>query len=979
MAWAWGVLTGVRACLEALSPPFWQLSTRHMHFAPLLDELAGALAEELFVFKQHGGTTTTPSRVVDPPPAQLTPEQPRAKAEQAYTKEREEALGANGTRECFFDGCGYKGSKTLSGVMSHMKRSHKAEGVTGQSVFKGTHFYNVVNQMNMDAQRVYRADNPKPKKAAKLKGGDAVPQAAGPKQATPAATYTVRECYVRTNPDGSVARPLEVFGIVGVDDPPDGALAAVADCPPTMASPAETQRGPPTALATTPYAPPGEHTLAIRSASSGENPYAIGPASSGENALAVRGASSFVPTGAAALAVPAGDMALQGAFGMLQKMYESTLEQDRKLQRVYEATEEAERNKNWRQDVPVVNVKEFYVDLAGPKAKGEDNVRRATWPRKLAKDFVKLPEFEQYLRGKLNKGYGAKVFLLGAGRALGALEIIDAIGDEGTGKADVKVLVGLYTSGHHTKLLDTPVLQPKYYWTANVISGLAAYTQFHIRLLTTKRLQGDKGPTTEYQEVLRALVDDITTGYSDLCAKHRDLMLDEKQREDARSLKLMPSVDRLQQGVLEGYMILRKIVEQYECAASVPRLARGAANAIIAGAIHFDTYGGRIWEWEHAEYTYVCTQLDERKDFIVCQQHKTFKTYGDLAKKLTEGLFDALAWYRKLPRPEGVNTFLVPVSSTATSACMVRSLKTFCSRHLTECKLYPTTNICRKWFHRTLMQLTKDEERLKDMMVVLDAHSKKVMDRHYLLREPEDDITLANALIKEVLGTTVAFPSAEATAAYFQSNQERAALLAQLLNEQGDHDEGEEDEAELEEANEQADEPLQWWEERCGFRFGELIPLGNVDDEIDSAAPSQRDEAKDAGLVKKEAIRKKSKIPEEKRKLYEEYYIKTFDGTRTYIDDSANDWMRAELRQWQQANNKGPEEVPFSTEWYLDKRIEAIKAGHLTKHHCEDAVRNVLTKKGAKQKKKAVPKGAASSDAAPLQDVDATQEAHDVD
>ena len=89
--------------------------------------------------------------------------------------------------------------------------------------------------------------------------------------------------------------------------------------------------------------------------------------------------------------------------------------------------------------------------------------------------------------------------------------------------------------------------------------------------------------------------------------------------------------------------------------------------------------------------------------------------------------------------------------------------------------------------------------------------------------------------------------------------------------------------------------------------------------------------------------------------------------------------MRAELRQWQQANNKGPEEVPFSTEWYLDKRIEAIKAGHLTKHHCEDAVRNVLTKKGAKQKKKAVPKGAASSDAAPLQDVDATQEAHDVD
>ena len=44
-------------------------------------------------------------------------------------------------------------------------------------------------------------------------------------------------------------------------------------------------------------------------------------------------------------------------------------------------------------------------------------------------------------------------------------------------------------------------------------------------------------------------------------------------------------------------------------------------------------------------------------------------------------------------------------------------------------------------------------------MVVLDAHSIPTMDKHYLLREPEDDVALAKLLVREVLGTTATFPA----------------------------------------------------------------------------------------------------------------------------------------------------------------------------------------------------------------------------
>ena len=69
---------------------------------------------------------------------------------------------------------------------------------------------------------------------------------------------------------------------------------------------------------------------------------------------------------------------------------------------------------------------------------------------------------------------------------------------------------------------------------------------------------------------------------------------------------------------------------------------------------------------------------------------------------------------------------------------------------------------------------------------------------------------------------------------------------------------------------------------------------------------------------------KKHALPEEQRKLYEEYTITSILGTRMNpIDLPAKEWIYEELATLQCERNKGLGEVPFKRE--LGKRVEGIQ------------------------------------------------------
>lgn len=86
---------------------------------------------------------------------------------------------------------------------------------------------------------------------------------------------------------------------------------------------------------------------------------------------------------------------------------------------------------------------------------------------------------------------------------------------------------------------------------------------------------------------------------------------------------------------------------------------------------------------------------------------------------------------------------------------MPGALKTFCIRFLDRAAERPTVNLMRKLFHTHLMKLASNEKKLKEVMLLLDAHSVRTQEKHYILREPQDDVLLAKTLVREVLGEEI--------------------------------------------------------------------------------------------------------------------------------------------------------------------------------------------------------------------------------
>ena len=52
--------------------------------------------------------------------------------------------------------------------------------------------------------------------------------------------------------------------------------------------------------------------------------------------------------------------------------------------------------------------------------------------------------------------------------------------------------------------------------------------------------------------------------------------------------------------------------------------------------------------------------------------------------------------------------------------------------------------------------MTTDERKLKELMKKLDAHSVNIQEKHYIIRSPDDDMKLADALIATPCTATTA-------------------------------------------------------------------------------------------------------------------------------------------------------------------------------------------------------------------------------
>ena len=687
--------------------------------------------------------------------------------------------------------------------------------------------------------------------------------------------------------------------------------------------------------------------------------------------------TAIVPTSASS-STTAPDM---HPFQMVAEMYSNFKEKQK----------ESDAEKNWRDRVPTVAIKRSYVEWEAPRAKRE-GVGRATWPTRLRHDAVQLDDFQRYLADQYKGTVNAKVIVLGASRALGMLDF-DSDGDVDI--TDVKILVGFYISKQYTELVDIPLLHPKFHWTHRILEGFACYAAFWIWRLKNMIIQGEQGPLQKYIDCLECVIANMKSGHSRRCKEYKEFGYQETAREDAEIIRNFPSIkDIVQPSVRRAYCILKRIATEYAGGDVLPPRERALANATLIGAWHYDTFMGRKWEIEHALLTDIDKMLNDGYEYLLCRQHKTHKTYGEIIKYITPGLREAIIAYRSLPRPDGFEFFLVPMGSTATNVSIPTSLKTFNKKFMPSAKVSPSTNQIRKLFHRELKQQTKNEERVKEFMTILDAHGRTTIDKHYLIKTPEDDLAIAKVLVNSILGTTVSWP-------YDDDGDEVVDEI--MTSEHTDTDACDDDD------EDDDDEPLEYWP--FGGLFG-VLPLGHLHvlhDKCDDASTQmvpyddktakrrkrrQRSKSDAAKSPKRRKARKANRTQaaaspadgetlsptgtveradvsaepprgttrgatrkatahadvastgrplsytDDQASYYAKYEHVRVPGRRHKVADTAHVAIHAALLQWQRENGAPRNEKPKQNEWYWTLRCKLIEEGFLSTCHCWDVCRN---------------------------------------
>ena len=215
-----------------------------------------------------------------------------------------------------------------------------------------------------------------------------------------------------------------------------------------------------------------------------------------------------------------------------------------------------------------------------------------------------------------------------------------------------------------------------------------------------------------------------------------------------------------QQGVHEAMLSLRCIAEHYKDKPELPSAAQARANADLVGIVYCNGFAGRCMEWSTLPMAHFEHAVANNLDFVVCPKHKTMHHHGHLAKWLAPGTLAAMRCYSNLPRREGVTTFFHSVGARTAEVNIPGALLNFSKTYLPPPPEFtrPGVNLLRKWYHTHLMNLTKTEDALLDVMKRIDAHSNDVAKRHYVLRDPQQDAKLAQLLVFAVLGQTVQWP-----------------------------------------------------------------------------------------------------------------------------------------------------------------------------------------------------------------------------
>ena len=454
----------------------------------------------------------------------------------------------------------------------------------------------------------------------------------------------------------------------------------------------------------------------------------------------------------------------------------------------------------WAIDLPCVSIKSPYIVEPEIPHRGDRDhngrlVRRAVWPSHFTDlDEKKLSKFKEYLSTEKRGVTGTKdVHVRNMRRFLGALDVEDDVP-----VTDPAVLVSFVTSDLLPILMRTQAWASKLYWTDGLITALDYYIDHMKDEIGKMEPLNQDVKWDKYNNQLNRLKDKIRHNWRGLVEDWKIVKCHQRAKWDRDAYAKFPKIKDIQAGVKRAYCIIKAAFDKYKDAASMPPNVWSQVNEAIVFAITYDTFCGRRGEWEKMLLRNMLLVLQATQtlkdgrvvpqDWIQCDEHKTYKTYGDISKWLSPGLLEAFKLYVQLPRKDGDirYPYLLFNHHSATTHKVTFSkrdpwltvrlpllLRRFSRRIITESETtcIPNHTLVRKWIHTFLMSMVQDQTKLKDIMEIIDAHGHGVQDKHYHIKFPQDDSQLAQKVHTAAFGGQVPFPS-EADMDAFLKEQE---------------------------------------------------------------------------------------------------------------------------------------------------------------------------------------------------------------
>jgi hypothetical protein len=372
--------------------------------------------------------------------------------------------------------------------------------------------------------------------------------------------------------------------------------------------------------------------------------------------------------------------------------------------------------------------------------------QRVQWPLKKAKKAaIDFTEFEAWLGTRVGDE-SRKYIMQGLEYFYSMVEVTFADGSEFD---HVGALQAVHQQGVFQGLLELPIFSSERSWTQKAVCSLEHYINFCLIVCV-------RNNHIEAQKFISLLQKDLLAGLKKRTSKSKKIASIGKNRSDCAKMKALPPIGDMKGMVKQAMLDLCTISKACD-GREVTFGERLSANTCIVGIVYYNGFAGRSKEWEVMPAAHVAEQLAECKDFLVCPNHKTASTYGELGKYLAPGTLDAVKVYAALGSPSG--KFLVPPKETSTRVAVALMLKRFNKKYGPQYQ-NANVNLLRKWYHKEVVN-PRNQNSVMKFMARIDGHSEAVAQKVYKTSDPEQDALFGKHLVTAVLGDTVEFPSAQ--------------------------------------------------------------------------------------------------------------------------------------------------------------------------------------------------------------------------